>query len=147
MATIGPANAPWHLRAVGIVSLLWNAYGAYDYVMSETGNLAYFQANGLGEAEIAWLEALPAWSVACWATGVWASVLGSILLLIRSRFAAPALLLSLAGAVISFVYQFSIETPPAMHGGMAAIAPVVITIGIIAQWYYARRMAAAGVLR
>ena len=29
-------------------------------------------------------------------------------------------------------------------GGLAAIAPVVITIAIIAQWYYARRMTAAG---
>lgn len=147
MATVQPTKAPWHLWAVGIVSLLWNAYGGYDYVMSETGNLAYFQANGMGPAEIAWVAALPAWSVACWAIGVWGSVLGSILLLIRSRFAAPTFAVSLIGALVSFAYQFSIDTPATMHGGLAAIAPVVITVAIIAQWFYARRMALAGVLR
>jgi hypothetical protein len=132
---------------VGVVSLLWNAYGAYDYIMSETGNLAYFHANGMGEPEIAWIAALPAWSVACWAIGVWGSVLGSILLLLRSRHAETAFLVSLVGALISFAYQFSIDTPPSMHGGMAMIAPVVISIAILAQWYYARRMTAIGALR
>jgi hypothetical protein len=147
MATIGPAKAPWHLWAVGIVSLLWNAYGAYDYVMSETGSREYFEANGLDQQAIDWVAALPAWSVACWAIGVWGSVLGSILLLLRSRFAAPVFLVSLAGALISFAYQLSADTPESMHGGLEVMAPIVITIAIIAQWYYARRMTASGVLR
>lgn len=147
MATMQPARAPWHLWAVGLVSLLWNAYGAYDYIMSETGNADYFRANGLGQTEIAWVANLPAWSVACWAIGVWGSVLGSILLLARSRFAAHLYGAALVGAVISFAYQHSADTPPAMHGGMALLAPIAITLAIIAQWYYARRMAAAAVLR
>ncbi|HYD26027.1 MAG TPA: hypothetical protein VEB68_14670 [Croceibacterium sp.] len=147
MATMQPARTPWHLWAVGIVSLPWNAYGGYDYVMSETGNQAYFQANGMGAEEIAWVAALPTWSVACWAIGVWGSVLGSLLLLLRSRFAAPVFLVSLVGAVISFAYQFTADAPAAMHAGLAVIAPIVILVAIVAQWYYARRMAAAGVLR
>ena len=147
MATIQTPRTPWHLWAVGAVSLLWNAYGGYDYIMSESGNVAYFEANGMGRAEIEWVAALPAWSVACWAVGVWGSVLGSILLLARSRYAAPTFLMSLIGALISFAYQFRIDAPPTMHGGLAALAPIVITIAIIAQWYYARRMGIAGVLR
>jgi hypothetical protein len=147
MATMQPARTPWHLWVVGILSLLWNAYGGYDYVMSETGNLDYFKMNGMGAEEMAWVAALPAWSVACWAIGVWGSVLGSILLLLRSRFAAPVFLVSLVGALISFGYQFTADAPASMHAGLAAIAPVVITIMIVAQWYYARQLTAAGVLR
>ncbi|MEO6152265.1 MAG: hypothetical protein ABIT09_07635 [Croceibacterium sp.] len=147
MATLQSARVPWHLWVVGVISLLWNAYGGYDYVMTETDNLAYFQSMGLGAEELAWTKALPAWSVACWAIGVWGSVLGSVLLLLRSRHAASAFIVSLIGALISFAYQFSIDAPPSMHGGMAMIAPMVITIAIILQWYYARRMTAAGVLR
>lgn len=147
MATIHPAKAPWHLWAVGAVSLLWNAYGGYDYIMTQTADLAYFESVGMGAEELAWTRALPAWSIACWAIGVWGSVLGSVLLLLRSRHAVAAFLVSLAGAAISFVYQFGVDAPASMHGGMAAIAPVVITIAIIAQWYYARRMIGAGVLR
>ena len=64
-----------------------------------------------------------------------------------SRFAAPVFLVSLVGALISFAYQFTADAPASMHGGMENVIPVVILIAIVAQWYYARRMAAAGVLR
>jgi hypothetical protein len=148
MATaIDRPSTPAHLWAVGIVSLLWNAFGAYDYTMSHVGGLAYFESMGLDAAAYAWFEALPAWSVAAWAIGVWGSVLGSILLLARSRHAATAFLVSLVGAAISFAYQFTSDRPASMEGGMAAVMPVLILIAIAAQWYYARRMASAGVLR
>jgi hypothetical protein len=90
---------------------------------------------------------LPAWSVAAWAIGVWVSALGSVLLLLRSRHAATAFLVSLIGAAVSFAYQFASERPASLEGGLATIMPVVILIAIVAQWYYARRQAAAGVLR
>ena len=32
---------PWHLWAVGVVALLWNAMGALDYVMTQTRNEDY----------------------------------------------------------------------------------------------------------
>ena len=34
-------STPWHLWAVGVVALLWNGYGGYDYVMTQTDNAAY----------------------------------------------------------------------------------------------------------
>ena len=147
MATAYSGPAPWHLWVVGILSLLWNCFGGYDYVMSMTGNLEYFQMMGFGAEEVAWVGALPAWAKGVWAVGVWGSVLGSILLLLRSRLATTAYMVSLIGALVSFVYQLSVAKPASMAGGMAMIAPVVIMILIVAQWYYARRQAAAGVLR
>ena len=36
--------APWHLWAIGIASLLWNCFGGYDYVMSQTRNAEYMRA-------------------------------------------------------------------------------------------------------
>jgi hypothetical protein len=136
-----------HLWVVGILSLLWNGFGAYDYTMSHLGGPAYFESMGLDAAAFAWFEALPAWSVAAWAVGVWVSLLGSVLLLLRSRHAAIAFLISIVGAVVSFAYQFSSDKPASLEGGMAAVMPVIILILIVAQWYYARRQAAAGVLR
>src|SRR5690606_11030176 len=88
-----------------------------------------------------------AWSVAAWAVGVWGSVLGSVLLLLRSRHAATAFLVSLVGALVSFCYQFLTERPGSLEGGMSTVMPAVILHLIVAQWYYARRPAAAGVLR
>ena len=147
MATLQPATTPWHLWVVGLVSLLWNCFGGYDYVMSMTGNLEYFQMMGFGSEEVAWVDALPVWAKGAWAIGVWASVLGSLLLLLRSKLAATAYLLSMVGALVSFVYQLMVDKPASMAGGMAMIMPVVIMILIVAQWYYARRQTEAGVLR
>jgi len=147
MATAPVAATPKHLWLVGILSLLWNAFGAADYTMTETGSLAWFEMMGLGAEELAWTQSFPAWAVAAWAVGVWGSLLGSILLLARSRHAATAFLLSILGAVTSFAYQFTTDDKPAsMAGGMAVAMPVAIMILIVAQWYYARRQAAAGVL-
>jgi hypothetical protein len=148
MATVQPSAAPKHLWVVGILSLLWNAFGAADYTMTELGSLAWFEMMGLGAEELAWTQSFPAWAVAAWAVGVWGSVAGSILLLLRSRHAVTAFLLSIIGAAASFAYQLTAEGKPAsMDGGAAAVMPVVILILIVAQWYYARRQAAAGVLR
>jgi len=136
-----------HLWIVGIVSLLWNCFGGYDYVMTETANLGYFESMGFGQAEMDFFTSLPAWAVALWAIGVWGSVAGSILLLLRSKHAATAFLLSLLGALASFGYQYTLPKPATLEGGMPVILNVVILVAIVAQWYYARRQAAAGVLR
>ena len=58
-----------------------------------------------------------------------------------------AFLLSLVGALVSFGYQFTSDRPAEVAGSEAMIMPVVILIAIVLQWYYARRQAAAGVLR
>jgi len=148
MATAPVAATPMHLWVVGILSLLWNAFGAADYTMTELGSLAWFEMMGLGADELAWTQSFPGWVVACWAVGVWGSVAGSLLLLARSRHAATVFLLALIGAAASFAYQFTAEGKPAsMEGGAAVAMPVLIMILIVAQWYYTRRQAAAGVLR
>lgn len=138
---------PWHLWAVGILSLLWNCYGAYDYTMSHVGGLEFFQSMGFDEEVFAWFEAIPVWATAAWAIGVWVSLVGSVLLLVRSRHAATAFLVSLVGAAASFAYQFTSDRPASLEGFGNTVMPVVILIVIALQWYYARRMAAAGVLR
>ena len=37
-------STPWHLWVVGVVSLLWNGFGAYDFLGSPEGELALAQA-------------------------------------------------------------------------------------------------------
>ena len=147
MATAYSGATPKHLWIVAILSVLWNAYGAYDYLMTNLDPAAYIASAGYGPEVAAWFESFPTWSIAAWAVGVWGSVAGALLLLLRSRHAATAFLLSLVGALVSFGYQFTSERPAEVASGMAMIMPVVITVAIVAQWYYARRQAAAGVLR
>jgi hypothetical protein len=147
IASAPRSSAPWHLWAVGLISLLWNCYGGYDYTMSHLGGLEFFQSMGLDEEAFTWFQAMPVWATAAWAIGVWLSVIGSILLLARSRHAATAFLVSLIGAAISFAYQFTSDRPASLEGTEMVVMPLVILIAIVLQWYYARRMIAAGVLR
>lgn len=146
------AGTAWHLWAVGIVSLLWNAFGGYDYTMTQMRDPGYLgmmsEQMGMSVAEMnAFFDSFPAWASVLWAIGVWGSVLGSILLLARSRHAATAFLVSLVAAVLSFIYQFTLDLPPAMDTGMNKVMPLVIVGAIVLQWWYARRQAANGVLR
>ena len=34
-------STPVHLWIIGVIALLWNAMGAYDYLMTQTQNEAY----------------------------------------------------------------------------------------------------------
>jgi len=141
-----PTKAPVHLWIVGIVSLLWNAFGALDYTMSQMRNpdwLAMFT-----ESMLAYLESFPAWANAAWAFGVWGALLGSLLLLIRSRYAYWSFAVSLAGLFAATIYQNIISPAPA---DMTTPGMIAMNVGIwaiaIALLVYSYRMQAKGVLK
>ncbi len=141
-------KAPLHLWFVGIVSLFWNAGGAFDYVMTRTDAAAYLAAQP--PARLAMLEQAPLWFGVTWALGVWFSVIGSLLLLVRSRFAAPAFAVSLLGLFGSSIYTYGIADGGSMvaaAGTPAIIFTVAIPLILVALWLYARRMTKRGVLR
>ena len=114
-------KAPFHLWLIGILSLLWNAGGAYDYLMTQTGNVTYLEM--LTPEQLDYLNSAPVWFVATWATGVWFAVLGSILLLMRSRFAGTAFAVALVGFVVSAVYSYVLASPSALGRYIAARGP------------------------
>lgn len=141
-------RTPAHLWVVGVLSLLWNSFGCYDYTMTKLDPVKYMTSVGMGEAEIAYMDTFPAWLSAFWAIGVWGSLLGSVLLLIRSRHAVTAFAASLLGLAVSQVYQFADGAMPAsMYSPVMLVMTVVIWASLLFFLWYARRMAAAGVLR
>ena len=146
-------RTPWHFWLLAIVSLLWNGFGGYDYTMTQLRDPGYFammsEQMHASTAELhAFFDSFPAWASALWAIGVWGSVLGSILLLARSRHAGTAFMVSLIAAVLSFIYQATIDVPAEMADTtMGKVMPFVILGAIVLQWWYARRMRNAEVLR
>jgi len=139
-------RTPWHLWVVGGLSLLWNAGGAFDYVMTQTHNAGYLAA--FTPEQKAWFVSFPLWMTAAWALGVWGAILGSLLLLLRSRWAVHAFAVSLAGLVVATVYQYFIGAMPESlrtNGGMG-FTFVLWIVAALLLWYGARQRA-AGVLR
>ena len=142
-------RTPWHLWLVGGVSLLWNAFGGYDFIMSMTQRETYWKASGMTDAMIAYYNAMPTWMYAPWVLGVWGAVAGSVLLLMRSRFAVWAFGLSLIGAVVSLIYGQFINPPPPLPEKLAMMSymPWVITVIAAFLAWYAWTMSKKGVLR
>lgn len=140
------ARTPAHVWIVGILATLWNAFGAFDYVMTQTANEAYLSQ--FSAEERAFFDSFPGWMEAFWALGVWGALIGSLLLLIRSRYAVHAFGLSLVGIVVGMGYQYlAMEAPESLTTGAMAVIPwVILAIGV-ALFVYARKQAAKGVLR
>jgi len=141
-------KTPIHLWIVGIVSLIWNAGGAIDYVMTRT-NVADYMASQPAE-RLMMFDQAPLWFGATWALGVWFSVIGALLLLARSRFAGAAFALSLIGLAGSSIYSYGIADGGSMvaaAGTAAIIFTIAIPVLLLLQWIYARAMTRRGVLR
>ena len=144
-------KAPVHLWIVGILALLWNCIGPIDYTMTRMRNTEYLQMampTVDPNAMLAWVDAFPIYAQVGWALGVWMGLLGSILLLMRHRWAVPAFALSLVGAILGLGYQIVAAPPlPGAEGAMFQVMPYIIILIAAALLYYAHRQKQAGVLR
>lgn len=141
-------KTPWHLWVVGGISLLWNGYGAFDFVMTTLQGEAYMRASGFEQPMIDYYAAMPNWMYVPWVLGVWGGLLAAILLLIRNKLAAPVFGLSLLGAVGSLVFGL-INPMPELPEAMAMMTYLPWFIAALAafQTWYAWSMSKAGVLR
>ena len=141
-------KTPWHLWVVGVISLLWNGFGGYDFIQTTTRGEAYFRESGFDQAMIDYFNAIPNWVYVPWTLGVWGGVLGSLLLLLRSKWAVPVFALSLLGALVNVVHGKMDPMPP-LPPEMAAMAYmpyVIVVIALFLLWYaWAQRK--KGVLR
>lgn len=135
---------PRHLWVVGILALLWNAVGAFDYLMTQTRNESY--TSQFTPEQLEYFYGFPAWVVAFWALAVWGGVLGALLLLLRKSLAVPVLLTSFVCMVVTAVHNFLLsEGAEVMGGGGVAFSAAIFVIAL-GLWLYARTMARRGIL-
>ena len=131
---------------VGVVALIWNSFGAVDYTLTQMGNEAYLAA--FTEEQLAFYLGFPVWYEAVWAIAVWTAVVGSLALLIRSKYAAPVFLASLAFFVISAIYLYGFTPAYDLMGGIGGgIFTAVIFASLVAFWRVADWGVKAGLLR
>lgn len=138
-------KAPWHFWLITALALLWNGYGGYDYLMTQTQNPGYLAM--YTPEQKAYLQGLSVGEQATWGLGVWSSVVGSILMVLRRRWAVHAFLLSLVGIAGMLLYSYVLNAEAAkVMGSQGPIFSAVITvIGLFLAWY-SRAMAKKGVL-
>jgi len=138
-------KTPVHLWIVGILSLLWNAVGAFDYSATQFRYEPYMSQ--YTQQQLDYFYAFPAWVEACWAFGVWGAFIGSIAMLLRKAWAVWLFGISILGLAGSTVYNFVLSDGAAVMGEGGAIFTGVIWIIALFLFFYAQAMAKRGVLR
>ena len=139
---IGP-KAGWHIWLVGILALLWNAFGCFDFTMTATRNEAYLAP--YPQEMLDYWFAMPWWVWGVWVMGVFGGFFGAVALLLRSSWAVKLFAVSLLGAVISLVTGMMDADAPKMEG-TEVFSYVIIAIALI-QLVYAYWQMKRGVLR
>lgn len=138
-------RVPKHLWVVGILALLWNAIGAFDYSATQLRLESYMSQFTAEQLE--YFYGFPAWAVAAWAIAVWSSLAGSIGLLLRRSWATWLFGAALAGMVVTTLYNFVLSDGLSLMGtGAAAFTAVIWGIALF-LFFYSRAMSQRGVLR
>ena len=138
-------KAPAHLWIVGILAVLWNAMGAFDYSATQL-KLEFYMAQFTQE-QLDYFYSFPPWMKAAWAIAVWSSLLGSLCLLLRKSWAAGLFGLAILGLATSSVYNFVLSNGLEAMGSEGAMFTAVIWVIAFLLYFYAHAMAKRGVLQ
>ena len=104
------AGRPWHLWLIGIFGVLWSSMGVVSFVLTQMNVEAVMSRYPPEQRE--YFTSFPLWADAAWAVGVFAGLIGCVLLLLKNRRAFPVLLTSLIGTAVSSLGAL------VFHGGM-----------------------------
>lgn len=140
-------KSPWHLWLVGTIAVLFNGIGVFDFVMAMSQGANYMAKAGMTPEQIAHYQQMPGWMTVVWAVGVFGALLGSVLILLRRRLAAPVLAVSLVAFIVSLLYTYVMTNGGDIMGQQMAIASTVIFVLLAFFTWYAWRMGKRGVLR
>ncbi len=142
-----PLKTPWHIWLVGLIAVLFNFIGVFDFVMSMAQGAKYQASAGMTPDQIAHYQQMPSWMTVVWAVGVFGAFLASILLLLRRQQAFPVFILSLLAFLVSLLYTYVLTNGGAVMGQQMAIASTVIAGLLVLFIVYSRYMTLRGVLR
>jgi hypothetical protein len=137
-------KAPIHLWIVGVLALLWNLMGCFDYLATQLKLESYM--GKFSQEQLDYFYGIPAWAISGWAFAVWGALVGSIGLLMRKRWSVWAFAVSLVGMVVSSIYTVILTDGLTMSGTGGVIFTVVIWIVAIFLLWYSMQQAKAGVL-
>lgn len=126
MASRFVQKPPLWFYIVGGILLLWGLAGCWAFYLHVTKGAA--MNPDATDWDRAYFAALPGWFAIDFAVAVGAGLLGSIALLLRSKWAMTLFWLSLIAVVIQFGYVFLATDIIAVKGGSTAFFPALIFV-------------------
>ena len=140
-------SAVVRLRVFGTIFGLLSLIGAYDYLMIFTHNTAYFEYLGYGERQIEYFTNYPIPLIVLLTLGVWGAVLGSVLLLVRSRWAVVSLGLAFLSQLVLDIYTFAVRSRWDILGPKLSTQDLLILVLTLATLLYAINLHRKGIIR
>lgn len=103
------AKVPPSFWVVAGLGVLWNGFAFMGYWLTATHDPA-----AMAQTPAEMVEALnhtPDWAMSAWGLAVGAALAGSLLLVLRRRWAVPAFVVSLGGLLVLTIYQVAVQMP------------------------------------
>ncbi|MAN47491.1 MAG: hypothetical protein GYB49_11545 [Alphaproteobacteria bacterium] len=141
--TVLKTKAPWHLWVLGVLALLWNAVGAFDFAATVTHWQPYMK-NFTAEQQD-FFYSFPMWQYIVWGLATWGAFIGSVLLLTRSKLALWAFTVSVICTIMSMLYSLTLTDAP--EGTSNAVFTVAIILIAILLFVYSLWLTRRGILR
>lgn len=139
------SKPPLHFWIVAVVSLLWNAVGAFDFVATQIRLEPYMSA--FTEAQLAFFYGIPLWAVMTWGIATLGALAGSLALLVRLRIAYHLFIVSLLAMLATSFENFMLSNGTEIMGTAGVIFSGVIALISIFLVFYSRAMLQRGVLK
>ncbi len=127
------AAVPTWFWAVAIGALLFEAAGAFLFANSLTLDPATLPLD-----QRAIYDATPQWMTIAWAVAIGAGLIGAVGLILRRRFAEPALLVSVIAVAVQFSGIFLVKQLRELTPEDHLMVPVVILVLAYAIWQTAK---------
>lgn len=138
-------SVPVHFWVIAVLSLLWHAVGAADYIATQLEIEAWL--SGFSEEQLAYFLGFPKWVVAFWAISIWTAVFGSLALLLRRSWAFHLFVASLIAMLVTAFHNFVLSNGAEIMGMFGVAFSLVILAINVFLIVYSRAMIRRGVLR
>lgn len=126
-----PSIPEWLFWSIAIFGLVWNIFGVFQFVNSFAGSTAGLMSKGMTSEQANLYFNLPSWMTVAFAVGVFGGVAGSILLLLRSRYAFPIFAVSLLAYLVLFAGDITEGVFAAFGSSQVAILTFVVLVAAV----------------
>jgi hypothetical protein len=134
------------LRIIGVIYGFFSLVGAYDYIMTLTHNMGYFEYLGYGEKQIAYFTNYPILLTILFTLSVWGAVVGSILLVCRLRWSVVAFGVTFMSQLMLDAYTFIFRHRWDVLGAKLCIQDLIVLLLTFAMLLYAVSLRKKGIL-
>ncbi len=130
MTDFSNTKPPVWFWIVSVIALIWNGMGVMQY-LAQAYMTDDFKSQYTAE-QLEMINNTPAWATAAFAIAVFSGLLGSLLLLLKKRFATTLFLISLLAILVQLYHNLVVVDSIEIIGSIAAVmSGIILVLGIV----------------